>query len=547
MTDNRAVSVRVVSPGALAIVFATALAAIALVVAVVARGPAELAFPDAMEYADTARCIARGEGALDRAVWTLHLERLGGTPAPAVRRATLFPLFESLAFRLFGSTDRVAVASSGVWFGATLALTFALSVALAPAPRFATRSAVVAAAATAIVALDPLSLAYGFSGLSEPMFSAAVLGVAALATAPPARGKWFAVGLAAGASQAIRLNGFWLVGAAAVAAWIFEGARSSDESLVAESRRRRARAIAGILAGAALPLCAIALRNARVAGTFSFVGPNGAILFNEVGGFSEHGIERAMFPGGANGPGLGWLFAEGRFAEFAAKAWRGLERNLTAGLGAAGPFLWGAAAFGALRTGASPATRATTAFAATAGACWIATFAVGEFEGPRFVAPLTPLLAALAARALDDARGPTLRAVPLVALVVAQIFPGVARLASMFGEARRDPTREGIRTILAATPPDAAILTDIPWATAWYGDRASAWIPRTVGEVGRASAAAGADRVLLSAAAASNPEIEPRWRAIYLEGRDAPPDWTLEASIPNAGLRLFRIGPGERD
>jgi len=39
-----------------------------------------------------------------------------------------------------------------------------------------------------------------------------------------------------------------------------------------------------------------------------------------------------------------------------------------------------------------------------------------------------------------------------------------------------------IEEISAAVPPDRVIVSDVPWAVAWYGDRSSLWLPARVGD-----------------------------------------------------------------
>jgi hypothetical protein len=493
-------------------------------------GPRHLVYPDAMEYADTARGVARGQGALDRAIWVAQLSLSERIPPPAIRRAIFFPLFESLVFRLFSPSDRAALGASLVFFLLSAPLVFILAIALVESPR---EGAAIGLAAGALALLDANGLQYGYSGLSEPMFACAVLAVALAIAARPFAGQWLLVGALVGLSQGVRLNGFTLILPCLLAA------RTLDRAAF----KRRAAMLA---IGAAPALIAFALRNKAAVGDFSFVGVNGAIVANEIGGLSAHGVERVLFDVGAGRPSL-FSVALTHPLALAAKAWRGLNANISAAFAAASPLALGAAALfaAARRRDMSPRLRAVVAFTFSSLAIWIALYSIGEFEGPRFYVPLSPLILLVAVIGYSQLRGSSEpsrfgRGLGFCLLAVL-LFPGIHRLVELvrtetLGSFRRDLARAVEREI----PADAVVLSDIPWAVAWYGDRTSVWIPSATARIDAVAGRAGATHLVLSPAISSNFELDEDWRRVYYSRAAPSPAWRpLPDGAFEAGIAAF--------
>lgn len=510
-----------------------AIFAAGLTIVLVLFGPKALRYPDAMEYADMARGMARGDGLLDRAEWIYQLSFSKEVPARAVRRAVLFPVVESLIFRLHGASDISAHATSALFF--LLAVLAAYQLALYASP--GAGSAWVALAAGVFAVFDSQSLLYSVSGLSESMFTFCVVLLACVIVHERFPGKWLLAGLLAGGSQWIRLNGFTLIVPCLLAVWILEGPRTL-------------KSVALCLAGWAIPLLLLAARNHQAIGVFSFVGINGAIMFNEIGGLTEHGIERRLYLPPNVPPSFLWIL-QGHFGEFAAKVWRGIDRNLFAALTAVSPLAWGAAGFFTL-VGWSrqrPAVRALAAFTISTAVIWIKLFSTGEFEGSRFFIPLAPLVIVLAVVGFKElsaelALSQTASRWGIAAAAILLLFPGIHRLTELL---RPDDAERG-RLALGAmiqrqTPPDSVILTDVPWAVAWYGDRTSVWIPQRVEETARVAELTSAKYVLLTAAGGNSEEIEETWRQIYYRHQGQPPSWRPVSTDPlGASVVLFQIG-----
>jgi hypothetical protein len=515
-----------------------ALLAAGLTATLVFLGPRALRYPDAMEYADMARGLARGDGLLDRAVWIYQLSFSGEVPAPAVRRAVLFPAAMALVFLVNGASDISAHATSALFFLLAVLATYQLALYARPGPR----AHLVAFAAGTLALFDSPSILYAVSGLSEPMFAFIVVIMACLIVHDPFPGRWLFIGLLIGVAQWVRLNGFTLIVPALLAAFFTD-------------RERFVRSAAFCIAGAAPLLIAIAIRNQQAVGMFSIVGINGAIMFNQLGGLTEHGIERQLYLPPKTAPSLAWIF-QGHLAEFWTKFTNGLEKNFNAALMATSPLAWGAAALFAAAAWSrmTARVRALAAFTFSSGIIWIVLFATGEFEGSRFFVPLAPLVLTLAAIAFvelipeDGLRRAPAR-VALAVLAAAMILPGVHRLAQLMGPDDTERGRLALGSVVQKqTPPSAVILTDIPWATAWYGDRASIWLPQRVVDTPRIAERAGATHLLLSNTGAANTEIEDRWKEIYYSRTGYPTDWKPLNTEPLSGsLLLFQLTRAESE
>ena len=387
-----------------------------------------------------------------------------------MRRAILFPVLESFAFRLAGASDRVAHATSAFFFFLSVLMLFVVGCSARPGRRDA---GLVALVAGLLALLDAHSLIYAVSGLSESLFTLLVLIIVWVLMRENFQGKWLLIGLLVGLTQWVRLNGFTLIFPCLLAAYVLDRPRFTKNALLA-------------FAGWAIPLGLLSIRNYQATGMFSFVGLNGAILFNEMGGLTAHGIERRLYYQGGAGdipPSLIWIVRD-HLGEFIAKAWRGLDQNLFAALTAVSPLAWGAAVLfgaGSWRK-ISPRVRALFVFTVSTALLWVGLFSVGEFEGQRFFVPLSPLVLLLAVLAFREfsasvqfASLPALIMTILLAAVL--VFPGMYRLSVVLGSDDTDRFRQNLAARVRQLPRGAVVMTDIPEALAWYGDRAAVWMP----------------------------------------------------------------------
>jgi len=139
---------------------------------------------------------------------------------------------------------------------------------------------------------------------------------------------------------------------------------------------------------------------------------------------------------------------------------------------------------------------------------------------------------------------PLQRTVPAAFLAFPLFYPGLYALRSLMTPDEPNDFRQRLaRMVQANTSPDDVILTDIPWAVAWYGDRPAVWLPQRVSETEAIRERAGATHLFLSDAVRVNAEIDPLWTTIY-QGRIGPPQWRVELiSGPEEPAALFRFLP----
>jgi len=166
------------------------------------------------------------------------------------------------------------------------------------------------------------------------------------------------------------------------------------------------------------------------------------------------------------------------------------------------------------------------------------------------------------------------------AILILSAFP--LALTALPGAPSEKPDRRNLDYLARALPADAVVLTDQPWAVAWYSNRMAVWIPRApsprprVGTTIRLSEAADPtrdrsfaalekmgvkpDAIHLSAQLqtyAANEEIG-RWQLLHglmarqveaLQRGEAkgeiwvPPGWTLAATLPPMDFMLLRAEP----
>jgi 4-amino-4-deoxy-L-arabinose transferase-like glycosyltransferase len=152
----------------------------------------------------------------------------------------------------------------------------------------------------------------------------------------------------------------------------------------------------------------------------------------------------------------------------------------------------------------------------------LATFAVvsvftrATIEVESYV-PFVPLFLVLGVAALvrlmaDQKLKPAASRAVLTALVLVTVFPLATSLKFSV------PVRSGIDTAgLGRLPsvPGGVIASDVPWAVAWYGNRAALWLPQTEKDLERLAPRFGG--LYLTGLLLSYPETEEveRWKAFY--------------------------------
>jgi len=151
------------------------LLAVALLTVMPLAGTYRLPAPDAMSYADVARSIVLGEGAMSGRLNPSHVialsyrQRLPATLAKTpYRQNTGWPLAIAPAFAVFGIEGTSVLWAALFWWLVTGVLVFALG-RLCGGP-------LVGWLALCIYALHPRVIGYALSGLSEPLAQALIVG-----------------------------------------------------------------------------------------------------------------------------------------------------------------------------------------------------------------------------------------------------------------------------------------------------------------------------------------------------------------------------------
>jgi hypothetical protein len=141
--------------------------------------------------------------------------------------------------------------------------------------------------------------------------------------------------------------------------------------------------------------------------------------------------------------------------------------------------------------------------------------------GPEDLALAAPWAAVIAAAALFRFVAPRATAAAVAVLVVIQAFPLAVNLARPVDLS--NPSREGLRQIARRFPPDATVVSDIPWAVAWVSDRPSVWLPLTEGDLVEIEKRRNVQAIFLSALVQTYPASERAeyWQEIYVTG--SPP------------------------
>ncbi len=134
-----------------------------------------------------------------------------------------------------------------------------------------------------------------------------------------------------------------------------------------------------------------------------------------------------------------------------------------------------------------------------------------------------------------------LNTVVTIALVAVTAFPLVLTLLKVggYGGFNYPPySPVYIRYLSHFTHPEGWITTDMPWATAWYGDRASLWLPDTIADFNRIHDDINASDILLltpvSLARPADDLIsgeEKDWFP-FISGNIAPADFPLNSRVP---------------
>jgi len=486
-------------------------------------GSRYLIYPDAMEYAQTARSWSQGRGATTQTIWLLRTAYPLTLPPPDVRRPLLWPVILSGFFRVLGATDWVATFASGCMGCLGAALFFALARRfMQPLEAFLT---------TLVLVLQPQIVLVNQSGLSEPLFICLLLLIAHAGLRARRPWHFLIVGLLLGLAQWVRLNGFLL--AVPVALWLAVRRRPGGWS-----------SLLMLLAGFALVGLPLALRNYRHLGEFSMLNLARYSVVGEIPPYPDHGAERSL-----ERISVIAVFARQPGA-VVAKYIRGLSSNLTALFSAAHPVLWGLWLVPLMRSrGQEEASRLCRYGLAVLLLFWWS-FSIGEFEGARFYVPLVPLVvlgAMVGLRSIVDSPGESdsgsvpawLRNWRTVAVLILLLLPGLFTLGSGALSPPSGQFREELSRVVEETlPPDAVVGSDVPWAVGWYGARLAVWLPIDPREMATLNERLEVDWVMLSSSVHSA-EWGMAWSQIYQGTYNLPGYRRVEIRGAPAGMVFF--------
>jgi hypothetical protein len=411
---------------------------------------------EAMDAAQVARHVAEGNGFTTSFLRPLSLAR-GATAAgqPDQYNAPLYPLALAVAFNLAGANDRTVAMVSTLFGLLTVLLAFAL------ASRLLDRTAGVLAAV--LVSLNAGLLAVGVSGTNVTMLAFTLVLLFLLVARHRGTLRWSALCGAAGALTYLTDYSALVVLAPAVV-------------LVAlRSRASRWQHAAAMVVGFAVVAGPWVVRDWVVAG-----GPLSTPRARGVVAYSGSYPSTTLFrtPAAATNAPLSFLRAHPR--EVVKKLLVNLgaaEARTETALGLALLVLVGLALF--VDLGGPTANRLKWG-ALAAGALLALNLAIGQ---PRFDAlyALVGVMAALGAVALVAtlrARqvAPGAQAGAAAALLCLSAFP--VALSLMPSARPTKPDRASLEYVRNATPRDAVVVTDAPWAVAWYGERTAVWLPQ---------------------------------------------------------------------
>jgi hypothetical protein len=495
--------------------------------------------PEAMELAQLGRALARGEGFTTRCLRPVDAAALSCAAFPArvpdLRHAPLYPLLAAAGFALvrppFGEVAFRYAPETMVLLPLGILLTMAAGLAVYRLGlRLASPRAALLAAVGYFVSDAVLGDATGGTSLPAATLCAALAFLAADSAArrldgPAAFARALPVLAAAGAACGLAFLTRYTLAVLPAAVVVF---------LVRRLDGRRAAAAAVVIGVAALVAAPWVARNIAVCGRPLGLAPHAA--FNETVFFGAHGFDRVLAPD----------LAPPRAAyALRVKLLQNLGGVLDTGLPALGNGLFMALFLVALFHPFAERGTAALRDAALTGLLLLAPcVALGPAAGagvlrvflPCVVLVGTAYFLDLAERMeLFDAGWEIVLGWVLVALAA---LPAVLRLAAPGGRSPYPPYAPPYAAALCRMLEDnETLVTDIPWATAWYGDTRSLLLPPRVEDL------------------AAPPVASERIGGLYLAGapdlwRKPDPSWALlrERRVPETLPYRFGLDlpPGTR-
>jgi len=443
----------------------------------------ELVDPDAMDYAQIARHLSRGEGFTTSWVRPLSLGQVQNiSHHPELLRAPLHPMVMSILFRAFGADHRAAAWAGGIAYLVSLPLVYLLALRL-----FNRRTALLA---LGLYGVNHFVLHYAVSGLEISLATCFITGLLLVAHLY-LKAEEPSPALAAGCGA--------LLGLAVLTNYIY-AALLLPVALLLLLRDGRKRWGAALLSVAACLVVMLpwAVRNARVAGS-PVATISTADFVTNTGTHRDLSVYRKYL----EKPPSAIVHA----LKHPKEIWRkvrpvALSLYADSDLNVGGPLVLAffvAAIF--LRFKAAGLRELRLMHYAWLGLMAIVMCLLAAH--PRVVVPLSPLAIIVASacfltaadRLVDSVQGPKRKRRALTwsigGLLAVSWFPVFANTVTM--ETRDTAQTDELRKVAGALKERkvGTIYTDQPWTLAWYGDMDAIWLPEDEDEMLALEAAVG--------------------------------------------------------
>jgi 4-amino-4-deoxy-L-arabinose transferase-like glycosyltransferase len=491
------------------------------------RGFDGLYLSQAMDLAQIARHLSAGHGYVTSFLRPVAIGLYPHAPAPEICNAPLYPLMLGLVFGALPQTDAVVAGVSAFFFAATVGMIYLL------ASRVFDRAVGILAAV--IFALNGQALVYAISGLHVTLWAfllalAVYLAYASHDSAP----RSIAAGAVLGLAWLTEYMTFALVIPMLLTAYYAHSTPAAHRP----SRLRR-------LAWFALGLVAVAIpwwvRNSIVAHDpfFTLQRYTLAMFTSAHPGFT---LFRST---DSSALGLSSLVASAPLS---------LVKKWILGLASAhrtlpmlvGPYVIGFLVVALLRPLGAPRRNQVR----TATILLLVFLAIiGAFFNPTaelffVVAPLVTVLCGgyFVMLLRGWVKRPGRQALAYGVFVVVAAYPALMSWAAPQPPVRVN--RVNLDFLSRALPPKAILVTDAPWAVAWYADRSAVWLPLTPEDFETVQKRLGVDAVYFTSLLATYPPSESAqiWQSIFA-ARAAPPGFAAEL-LPQPGEALMVRGGG---
>lgn len=500
---------------------AVAFIPLALIIALrAASGFGELSYPGAMDSAQIARNIAQGKGFVTNQLSPLSLYLSHSTESiPDVANPPLYPLALALLFGAFGAKDAVVIAASLGFFALSTLMVF-----LVARRHF---SLGVAALAGALFSTQFEVVKLALSGSSAMMATCLMIWFWYVLTAPGERGigHYMKAGALFGLGCLTHYACALLVPAILVYVWYTRGKRGRLNPV-------------GFVAGVLLVSSPWLIRNAVVAHNPFFSIAYYDVFMNTdlYPGYHIHRVFAAV-----PSP-LG--FAITHIPTLAAKSLAGFIEFYQQWPALVGLYVlpfFALSLFIKPRDGALVAARRLLlAFIVI----WTLAVSLGDQTATHFIS-LVPMMTVFAAgymlHVMNRAfSAPGRRALALAAIVICAALPtGWALIRSAA------PAHAGVPSEFAEMDQTisngANVVSDCPWAVAWYGRRTAVWLPLTSRQLTQMERKLGRiDAVFISRYAASFASVNPVALARLLTQQGAGGGFHVARAYPSGDVLLTR-------